>query len=46
MGGKRDVMLFAEHVGETQIDELDVVLLDQIENFVGHGNLAGRRPAL
>ncbi len=45
VGGKRDVMLLAEHVGEAQIDELDLVLLDQIENFVGHGNLAGRRPA-
>ena len=42
MRGKRNVMLFAEHVGKTQIDEFDVVLLDQIENLIGHrSSLAG-----
>ena len=36
--GKGDVMLLAEHVGKTQVDEFDVVFLDQIENGVGgHG---------
>ena len=38
VGGKRHVMLHAEHVGETQVDELDAFGLDGFENVVGgHG---------
>jgi hypothetical protein len=32
------VVMHAEHVGETEVDELDLVFLDQVEHFVGgHG---------
>ncbi|GLQ97905.1 hypothetical protein GCM10007863_23250 [Dyella mobilis] len=36
-------MVLAEHIGETQVDELDLMLLDQVENFLGgHGETSIR----
>jgi hypothetical protein len=41
--------MYAEHVGEAEVDELDLVFLDQIEHFMGghRGSLgSGRNAAL
>ena len=38
------VVLHAAHVGEAQVDEFDLVVLDQLfDVFEGHGGLRGRR---
>jgi hypothetical protein len=29
------VVVYAEHVGEAEVDELDLMFLDQVEHFVG-----------
>ena len=42
MRRERHMVLFAEHVGKTEVDELDFVGADQIKDFIGgHGKSSG-----
>jgi hypothetical protein len=38
VGREGDVVVHAEHVGETEVDEFDLVFLDQVEHVVGGGH--------